>query len=846
MSFAAPAWFLLVPLIAAAAWQWPALGLARPLRAACLAIMLLVLADPQVRRQGDGLDLWVLVDRSDSCRESLEPRLAEWQTILEKSRRADDRIFWVDFADEAVVRGAVVRGGGGAAATAYAGGRSATRLVSATAHALAQMGPRRAARILALTDGRSTEPLAGLADTLLAREVPLDVRLPPGNDANDYAVTSFTLPRRPQLREGVLGELVVRGGIDAEVPVEILRDGRVIATPKAAVAGGAGRVRFTDRLAAPGAHRYEARIAPADDAAAGNNAATVWVEVQGGPRIVLVSAYADPPLAAVLRAQGAEVQVVSDLAAVNVGLLSGARGVILDNVPAYRLDGGFVQGLPFFVTAQGGGLAMTGGNTSFASGGWFGSAIEPLLPVTMELKQEHRKLAVAMAIVLDRSGSMSATAPGTNVTKMALAGEGAARAIELMGAGDMVVLIPVDSAAHPLSDAPLPVGRNRQSLVKAARGVESTGGGIFCYTGLDVAWKMLEKTSLGQRHVILFADAADAEEPGDYKRLLETMTAARCTVSVIGLGSETDGDADFLKDVAKRGGGRIFFSADAGELPALFEMETATVARSAFITEPVAVKPTTCWLEIAADTPDWLPEVDAYNLTYLRPAASQGAVTGDDYAAPLVAFWQRGAGRAAAVTFPLGGEYSERARGWPGYGGMCQTLARWLVGPALPPGAGLRTEVDGSVVRIELVFDESWTERVAARPPELVVARGAAGAPSPVPWERIGPGRYVASIDAAGVEYVRGAVRIGEHALAVGPVNVTTNPEWTPDAARPAELLAVAARSGGVERVDLSDVWKAPRPAALRGIRRWLLPLLLVAILLEALDTQTGWLSRRR
>ena len=81
-------------------------------------------------------------------------------------------------------------------------------------------------------------------------------------------------------------------------------------------------------------------------------------------------------------------------------------------------------------------------------------------------------------------------------------------------------------------------------------------------------------------------------------------------------------------------------------------------------------------------------------------------------------------------------------------------------------------------------------------------------------------------------------VRFSNCPVVALPVNVTTNPEWTPDAARPAELLAVAARSGGVERVDLSDVWKAPRPAALRGIRRWLLPPLLVAILLEALDTQ--------
>jgi hypothetical protein len=44
-----------------------------------------------------------------------------------------------------------------------------------------------------------------------------------------------------------------------------------------------------------------------------------------------------------------------------------------------------------------------------------------------------------------------------------------------------------------------------------------------------------------------------------------------------------------------------------------------------------------------------------------------------------------------------------------------------------------------------------------------------------------------------------------------------------------------------VERVDLSDVWRAPRPVAWRGLRRWLLPLLVLLVLLEALATQVGW-----
>ena len=838
LQFVAPHWFLLLPALAAAGWYWRGLRLERPLRAACLLLAVIMLAEPRVRRQGDGLDLWVLVDQSESGWDDLAPRLQEMETILEKSRGVDDRIIHVDFADESQPRGALVRSG--AAATEYAGRRSATRLSSAISHVLGLMPADRAARILAITDGYSTEPLDRIADKLLTKGVALDVRLPPRREVDDFAVAAFRAPRRVQAREGLLAEVVVRGR-DATVPLEILRDGKPIGTQQVEIREGVGRVRFTDRLAAAGAHRYTVRIDPDGDAIKGNNAAEQWVEVQGGGRIVLVTASTDPPLAAALRDQGLEVEVVSDLAAVHVGLLSGAEGVILDNVPAYKLDPGFVKGLEFFVTAQGGGLAMIGGKFSFAAGGWFGSAVGPLLPVSMELKQEHRKLAVAMAIVMDRSGSMSMTAPGTTQTKMALADEGAARAIELLGDNDMVVLIPVDSAAHPLSETPVAVGPNRAKLVAAARSVQSTGGGIFCYTGLVEAWAKLEKTRVGQRHVILFADAADAEEPGEYKALLDEMVKAKCTVSVIGLGAETDGDAEFLKDIAKRGGGRIFFNADAKELPALFEMETATIARSAFIEEPVGLKGTPGWAEIAAAPMDWLPQVDGYNLTYIKPSAAQAAVSADEYAAPLVAFWRRGTGRVATVAFPLGGEFSQMTRDWPGYGGFVQSLARWLAGPPLPPGVGMQARVEGTRVRLDLVYDDSWAERVAADPPELTVSRGPGGAATKLSWERLAPGHFTAGLDAADVDYVRGAVRLGESALAVGPLNVTANPEWAFDRTRLEELRAVSGRSGGVERVDLSDVWRAPRPVAWRGLRRWLLPLLVLLVLLEALATQVGW-----
>jgi hypothetical protein len=63
------------------------------------------------------------------------------------------------------------------------------------------------------------------------------------------------------------------------------------------------------------------------------------------------------------------------------------------------------------------------------------------------------------------------------------------------------------------------------------------GGGIFTYTALLSAATMVQESNKGTRHIVLFADAADAEEPGDYQRLLAKLTSIGITVSVIGRGT---------------------------------------------------------------------------------------------------------------------------------------------------------------------------------------------------------------------------------------------------------------------------------------------------------------------
>jgi hypothetical protein len=836
MTFLAPEWFFVIPALVLLGWRVKSLRLHEPLRALALLAVVLALADPRVRRGGGGLDLWVLVDRSDSIAADAARQAPEIAQILEKTRRRDDRLYYIDFAVDAIRREA--------GADPELGSTFQTRTGVALEMALAQMAQDRLARLLVLTDGYATAPLGDVAEKVLRRGVAIDYRLLGAGAGTDFRVGGIEIPVRVLPGEAFLVEFGIAGNSDADVPWEVRRGDTVAASGVAQVRGGRARVRLADRLGGSGAVRYEARIKPEPDAHSENNFANSWVEVAGGPRALLLTNYPDDPLAALLGAQGLTVQLVTEPGALTPAALTGARLVVFNNMPAHRVAPEFMAALPFFINEQGGGLLMAGGRNSFGSGGYFASAVDALLPVSMELRKEQRKLAAAMAIAMDRSGSMRASA-GAGLTKMDLADTGAARAVELLGDQDAVSVHAIDTAEHQIV-ALAQVGPNRAAIIDAVRRIQSQGGGIVVPVGLTAAWNELKKADTGTRHIILFADANDSRQgQSGYKELAAAIAKDNITISVIGMGRDTDGDAQILKDVADIGGGRIFFSADPTDLPAIFAQETVSVARSAFIKEPTPAQGTPGWKEIAARVPQWPAEVDGYNLSYLKEGATVSLLTTDEYQAPLVAAWARGAGRSAAVSFPLGGEHSERVRAWPGYGDFVQTLTRWLAGEDAPPGLALRTVVDGDRLALELLYDETWTTRVAqAGGPVATLAESASGRGAetvrPLVWEKIEPGRFRATAELTPGRRVRGAVRLGGAALPFGPVTAPGLAEWAYDPARLQELKELTQRSGGRERIELASVWDAPRPVTARGIRGWLLTIFVVLLLADALLTRLG------
>jgi hypothetical protein len=286
----------------------------------------------------------------------------------------------------------------------------------------------------------------------------------------------------------------------------------------------------------------------------------------------------------------------------------------------------------------------------------------------------------------------------------------------------------------------------------------------------------------------------------------------------------------------------MIFTSNVEELPQLFAQEAITVARSSFVTEPTKVRTTPDLVLLGERPATAIPAVDGYNLTYPRPGATLGAVTIDEYSAPLLAFWHRGLGRIAALTAEVDGKYSGRLNAWSDFPSFSVGLARWLLGGDPPAGVQATIEREGSqgIVRVELDPDRPRDASAAARTPVAVIVPPGDGAVRqrlPLSWvgEHTLEARF--PVDRTGI-YVGAVEAAPGEVLPLPPLSLPYSPEFEPradpDAGR-ATLVEVARISGGIDRTAWDDVFSA-RGLRNRQMRDLVIPLAVLLLCLHLVE----------
>jgi Mg-chelatase subunit ChlD len=850
-----PLWLLLAIPLLTVLWRFPLSSrLQNILRSAAILLSLLAVAGLSLRLPSRAGTVVVVADRSLSMPDGSAASQKEAIDLLHGAMGPKDRLAVVSFGETAAVEHAPEQGK--FAGFTHEVGGDASNLADALDTALALVPKNAPGRILVLSDGQWTgrDP-AGLSAVAASRSVAIDYRHQSRSAAGDLAMARVDAPASVAAGEGFLITAWAQSPIEQTVKFELTRGDQVISSGEKQLVSGLNRLTFRDRAGEPGTLGYRIRLTgSAEDPFPENNVARVLVGVTGPRPILHLTPGPESSLTALLRRGGLDVRAMApEKFGFSLEELSGYSAVLLENVAADRVTTRGMETLAGWVRVSGSGLMITGGKQSYGPGGYYKSPLEPILPVSMELRQEHRKLAVAIVVTLDRSGSMAVPVPGGKV-KMDLANLGTVQVLDMLGPLDEFGCFAVDTVAHTIAE--LGPVKDKDALRDKILRIESMGGGIYVYEALAAAADMIKDAKSGTKHIVLFADAADAEEPGRSKELLAMTSKAGITVSVIGLGTRKDKDADLLEDLARRGGGRFFITDKPDELPRLFAQDTFIVSRSSFLDEPVKLQPTIGLSSLLGRAFALDRSIGGYNLCYIRPEATLGVVTQDEYQAPAVASWQAGAGRVLCYTGEADGKYAGAFAKSAEAGEFYASLARWTAGQksGLSDGMALTQEVRNGVNRVQLHLDPDRKTEPFVGTPTVATLRARGGQPpreESVPLLWTGPDTLTVEIPLRGDETTLSTVSVhGQNVQALTPVCLPYSPEYAPatqgteDSNRGRALLDhLAGATGGTERIELTDVWKdlpvRPRTTKLAS---WLLLAAAILLLLEVFERRTGQL----
>lgn len=175
--------------------------------------------------------------------------------------------------------------------------------------------------------------------------------------------------------------------------------------------------------------------------------------------------------------------------------------------------------------------------------------------------------SVAIVYVLDRSGSMAASADGQGlINRLAVAKSaivGAATLLGPRGRVGVVVFSETPFVLMPVQD------RLDAAALEAALRPVVPGGGTNLYPALDQAIAMLNGVDAATKHVVIMTDGLSPNT--DFASLMTIARASAITVSTIGIGSGVDDRR--LADIADLGGGQYHAAPNITALPAIMQAD---------------------------------------------------------------------------------------------------------------------------------------------------------------------------------------------------------------------------------------------------------------------------------
>lgn len=446
---------------------------------------------------------------------------------------------------------------------------------------------------------------------------------------------------------------------------------------------------------------------------------------------------------------------------------AGYDGVIFSDIPAHRIGDARMTIIRDYIEKLGGGFVMVGGMNSFGVGGYYRTPIEEILPVKLKAPDQEELQSSALALVIDRSGSMAGQ-------KIEICKSAAVASVELLSTKDYIGIYAFDSQVHEV----VPMTKvTSTSSIASQISLLGSGGGTNIYPGMVRAREELNRVKAKIKHMIVLTDG---QSSGDgYQSLASQCHAEGITISTVSVGSGAQ--VGLLQSIAAAGGGQSYVTNDPNSIVRIFTQDTLThtgrmISEEAF--EP----------RLAERHPmirDWedgiAPPLLGFVKTNRKATAQVPLVTGTGD--PLLAHWRFGLGKVTAFTSDCKSRWAALwVADWDGYSRLWSQILRETARAPQGLNMDLRLEERGSDVRIAVdLAEDAGTRRNGAtvqadvfHVPATSLGSGMQ-AIATLNLEQIGPGWYESQFRPVdpGVYLVR--ARAGSQLVSAGHVHNPSN-----------------------------------------------------------------------
>ena len=505
-------------------------------------------------------------------------------------------------------------------------------------------------RIVLLTDGlENLGNSSNEGEMLKYNDIDLKVYRVEGIQGPEVQINNIEMPKTTYENQSFDIAINIYSNIKTQGTITLYSGRQLVGERQVSIEKGDNRFLFRDKATESGFKSYRAVINPKEDTLTRNNQYSTFMEVRGNPRVLVIEGESGEgrELNKLLQASNIETEYIKGREAPrNLSELAKYSSIILCDVSIDNLNNVFLSSLESYVKDYGGGLVVTGGENSYAMGGYYQTVLEEILPVEMEMKTKGEVPNLGLLLIIDKSGSMEATDFG--LSRMELAKEAAIKAVDSLRPKDEVGVIAFDGSPQWVVN--LSPADNKQEIVDSI-GTIRAGGGTSILPALREGYLALKESDTKLKHIILLTDGI-AERSG-YDYLIEDMKKEGITISTVAVGG--DSDVSLLEYIAQAGKGRYYFVDEYSSIPEIFTKETLLASKS-YLNNRSFYPRVSHYHDIINPFLDGVPLLDGYIGTTAKSRAETILYSDEDD--PILSTWQYGLGRTVAWTSDVSGKWS--------------------------------------------------------------------------------------------------------------------------------------------------------------------------------------------